>query len=200
MINNPNDAHHSTASPAAPAATAATAVTAAATARRIVDSPVGPLTLEAGPDGLRSILFGAMGDMSTASDAHLDTRTAAHLHAPIDGHLDAAERQLAEYFAGERQHFELTLDPHGTEFQRAAWQQLRGIAYGETITYGEQARRLGDARKSRAVGAANGRNPLPIVVPCHRVVGANGSLTGFAGGLDTKAWLLDHERVTLAAS
>ena len=88
----------------------------------------------------------------------------------------------------------MPLAPHGTAFQLAAWQALRTIPYGETVSYGEQARRLGDARKARAVGAANGRNPLPIVVPCHRVVGANGHLTGFGGGIECKAWLLDHER------
>jgi methylated-DNA-[protein]-cysteine S-methyltransferase len=85
------------------------------------------------------------------------------------------------------------LAPAGTEFQRMAWTALRSIPFGETISYGEQARRLGDKNKSRAVGAANGKNPIPIVVPCHRVVGANGHLTGFAGGIDVKAWLLDHE-------
>jgi methylated-DNA-[protein]-cysteine S-methyltransferase len=106
--------------------------------------------------------------------------------------------QLTEYFDGERQEFDLPLDPIGTEFQQAAWSALRTIPYGTTVSYGEQAARMGDRRKARAVGAANGRNPISIVVPCHRVVGSNGSLTGFAGGLDTKAWLLDHERGLLS--
>ena len=104
--------------------------------------------------------------------------------------LDEAVRQLDEYFAGERLEFDLPLEPNGTPFQRQAWTALRTIPYGETISYGEQARRLGDRNKSRAVGAANGKNPIPIVVPCHRVIGANGHLTGFGGGLDVKAWLL----------
>jgi len=108
--------------------------------------------------------------------------------------LAAAAVQLAEDFAGDRREFDLPLDPVGTEFQLAAWAALRTIPYGTTISYGEQAARMGDRRKARAVGAANGRNPLSIVVPCHRVVGASGSLTGFAGGVATKAWLLDHER------
>lgn len=107
--------------------------------------------------------------------------------------LDRAVEQLGEYFTGDRIDFDLPLEPGGTAFQREAWAALREIPFGETITYGEQAARLGDKNKSRAVGAANGRNPIPIVVPCHRVVGSNGHLTGFAGGLDTKAWLLDHE-------
>ncbi len=113
--------------------------------------------------------------------------------------LDRAAAQLDEYFAGERIDFDLPLDPDGTPFQRTAWAALREIPFGETITYGEQASRLGDKNKSRAVGAANGKNPIPIVVPCHRVVGSNGHLTGFAGGLDTKAWLLDHEFAVRAA-
>jgi methylated-DNA-[protein]-cysteine S-methyltransferase len=107
--------------------------------------------------------------------------------------LAAAARQLEEYFAGERTAFELPLDLEGTRFQRAAWLALAEIPYGETVSYGEQARRLGRPHAVRAVGAANGRNPVPIVLPCHRVVGSDGSLTGFGGGLDVKRALLDHE-------
>ena len=110
----------------------------------------------------------------------------------------ATVAQLDEYFAGEREEFDLPLDPVGTDFQQSAWMALRTIPYGTTVSYGEQAARMGDRRKARAVGAANGRNPISIVVPCHRVVASNGALTGFAGGIDTKAWLLDHEqRVTI---
>ena len=94
----------------------------------------------------------------------------------------------------------MPLDPVGTDFQRAAWEALRTIPYGVTVSYGDQADRMGDRRKARAVGAANGRNPISIIVPCHRVVGANGSLTGFAGGVDTKAWLLAHEQQTSSAT
>ena len=108
--------------------------------------------------------------------------------------LTEAARQFDEYFAGERVSFDLPLDPVGTPFQLAVWEVLRTIPFGETISYGEQARRLGDRRKARAVGAANGRNPLAIIVPCHRVIGADGSLVGFASGLDAKRWLLAHER------
>ena len=110
-----------------------------------------------------------------------------------------AVEQLDDYFAGDRQDFDVPLDPVGTEFQRSAWEALRTIGYGSTISYGEQAARMGDRRKARAVGAANGRNPISIIVPCHRVVGANGALTGFAGGVETKAWLLDHERDVIAS-
>jgi methylated-DNA-[protein]-cysteine S-methyltransferase len=151
----------------------------------IVESPIGPLTIGATDLGVRFVMW------------HDDPRrvpeaTGVGKQATVI--IEATRRQLDEYFRGERTEFDLPLDPVGTPFQHAAWAALRTIGFGSTISYGEQARRLGDARKARAVGAANGRNPIGIVVPCHRVVGANGSLTGFAGGLSSKAWLLDHER------
>src|SRR5262249_31221022 len=102
--------------------------------------------------------------------------------------------QLAAYFAGELTLFDLPLAPHGSAFQLGVWEQLRRIPYGETISYGELARRIGDQSAARAVGAANGQNPLPIIVPCHRVIGADGSLTGFGGGIATKKFLLEHEQ------
>ena len=110
---------------------------------------------------------------------------------------DRAEKvfvQLAEYFAGERTDFDISMRAAGTPFQREVWRALCDIPYGETISYGELARRVGRPGSSRAVGAANGRNPISIVVPCHRVIGANGTLTGYGGGLERKSWLLDHER------
>ena len=111
--------------------------------------------------------------------------------------LDAWRTQLDEYFAGTRTRFDLPLRLHGTPFQVEVWEQLRRIPYGETISYGELARRVGNANASRAVGLANGQNPLPIVVPCHRVIGANGKLTGYGGGLPIKARLLELERPRL---
>ena len=110
-----------------------------------------------------------------------------------DALLEPARRQLAEYFAGERRDFDLPLRPEGAPFQLQVWDKLKAIPYGETVSYGEIARELGHPTASRAVGAANGRNPIAIVVPCHRVIGANGSLTGYAGGLDQKRALLDLE-------
>src|SRR5262249_46745434 len=101
--------------------------------------------------------------------------------------------QLTEYFGGGRAEFELPLLPEGTPFQRKVWNALCEIPYGETISYGELARRIGQPTAARAVGLANGSNPLPIVVPCHRVIGADGSLTGFGGGIERKRWLLAHE-------
>ena len=152
---------------------------------RSIPSPVGELRLVASDVGLRAVLWPDEDDR-----VHFDDELVEADH-PI---LEAAATQLAEYFAGERTEFELPLDPQGTEFQVAAWKALAEIPYGETATYGEQAERIGRPSAVRAVGAANGRNPLSIVLPCHRVVGADGSLTGFAGGLDAKRLLLDHEQ------
>jgi methylated-DNA-[protein]-cysteine S-methyltransferase len=152
----------------------------------VIDTPVGRLTIVASDRGVRAILW-------PADDA---ARVRVAASAPESDHpvIVATAAQLREYFDGEREEFDLPLDPVGTDFQQSAWMALRTIPYGTTISYGEQAARMGDRRKARAVGAANGRNPISIVVPCHRVVGSNGSLTGFAGGIGTKAWLLDHER------
>lgn len=158
-------------------------------ASTIVDTPVGPLTLVASDAGLRAVLW---------PDDEGRVAVAGATEQPDHPVLLVAAVQLDEYFAGRRQDFDVPLDPVGTEFQQAAWQALRTIHYGSTISYGEQAARMGDRRKARAVGAANGRNPISIIVPCHRVVGADGSLTGFAAGVDTKAWLLDHERQVVA--
>ena len=110
-----------------------------------------------------------------------------------DAVFNEALDQLNAYFAGELQRFDLPLAPRGTPFQHEVWNALREIPFGTTVSYGELAARIGRPSASRAVGAANGRNPLPIVVPCHRVIGANGHLTGFGGGLATKEWLLTHE-------
>lgn len=153
-----------------------------ATYTTVCDSPVGPLTIIAGDDGLRAVLMSDGAEQASASES-----------SPENPVLVAAVTQLEEYFRGSRQEFDVPLDPVGTEFQQSAWQALRTIPFGETVSYGEQAERMGDKRKARAVGAANGRNPISIIVPCHRVVGSDGSLTGYAGGVDTKAWLLRHE-------
>ena len=154
---------------------------------RVIESPVGSLLLVASGVGLRALLWPGWAErvpVGQVDGGEFDP----------NGVLDAASSQLGEYFAGVRTEFDLPLDPVGSGFQRSAWDALRTIPYGETVTYGEQARRLGDVRKARAVGAANGKNPISIIVPCHRVVGSNGSLTGFGGGIENKAWLLDHER------
>ena len=114
-----------------------------------------------------------------------------------DDALAPVATQLRDYFAGARTRFELPLSPHGTAFQQKVWLALREIPFGRTTTYGQIAVDLGHPTASRAVGLANGRNPIAVIVPCHRVIGANGSLTGFGGGLPRKRWLLDHERSVL---
>jgi methylated-DNA-[protein]-cysteine S-methyltransferase len=151
-------------------------------ASTLLDSPIGPLGLVATRDGLAGVRF--------------------HAHSfPVEGKskvlADAAE-QLELYFAGRLTSFDLPLDLDGSEFQRRCWLALATIPYGQTVSYGEQARRLGyGPEKARAVGAANGQNPLPLVLPCHRVIGADGSLTGFGGGLPMKRFLLEHEGALL---
>jgi methylated-DNA-[protein]-cysteine S-methyltransferase len=150
----------------------------------LLDTPIGPLLLIGGGRGLRSIDFPHNGRASMPAVGL--TRDAAP--------LAAAAQQLREYFAGERREFDLLLDLQGTPFQRAVWEALLEIPIASTVSYGELAQRLGRPSASRAVGAANGANPVPVIVPCHRVIGASGSLTGFGGGLPIKRWLLDHER------
>lgn len=154
---------------------------------REIDSPVGRLRLVASTRGLVAVLW--------ENDPEVRTRLGAL--KPGEGViLDEAERQLRAYFAGRLRAFDLPLDARGTEFQKSVWSELARIPYGETRSYGELALRLGNPTASRAVGAANGRNPLSIVIPCHRVIGASGKLTGFAGGLEAKRVLLALERQT----
>jgi len=157
-------------------------------------SPLGPLGLVASPTGLRAVLWPGE-DGSRLARALGASRSTADECALA--HLRAARAQIGEYFDGARRVFELDLDPVGTPFQLQAWAVLRTIPLGQTMSYAEQARALGDPARARAVGAANGRNPLSIVVPCHRVVASSGALAGFAGGVDAKAWLLAHERRVL---
>ena len=149
-------------------------------------SPTGDLTLIASGNGLVAILW----ERSNGRHDALDRGTRDDTH-PL---LLAAKRQLAEYFAGARTAFDLTLDPAGTPFQREVWRALEAIPFGETRSYADVARAVGRPTAFRAVGAANGQNPLPIVVPCHRVIGAGGALTGFGGGMANKRLLLDLER------
>lgn len=160
------------------------------TAHALMPSPVGELLLVASDAGLVAVRFERNrhgGDLRTASAPRVDASAA---EARV---LDAARMQLDEYFAGTRVEFELPLDAPGTLFQRRVWAALGEIPFGQTVSYAELARRTGDAKAVRAVGAANGRNPIPIIVPCHRVIGANGALVGFGGGLERKHWLLEHE-------
>ena len=148
-----------------------------------VATPIGELTLVASETAL--------------TEVHFPRRLAGRVARGENAILQRAAAQLAEYFAGKRTSFDLPLAMDGTEFERSVWNLLRDIPYGATTSYGDLARRLGAPKDARAVGAANGKNPIPIIVPCHRVIGANGDLTGFGGGLDTKRWLLVHEGALL---
>ena len=145
-------------------------------------TPIGDLTLVANEIGLRAVLWpDDEGRISLPAELAAST---------TDDVLTTTAFQIEQYFARERTDFDLPLDLHGTDFQRAAWSALADIRYGDTWTYRQQAEHLGRPKAMRAVGAANGKNPISIVLPCHRVIGANGSLTGFAGGLEAKKHLL----------
>ena len=167
-----------------PSGSTATTVAAACTAQRTIDTPLGPLLLARTERGLAGAWF----DLQRHHPPRIDAP------APVpDAILDRAERAFAAYFAGDDADLDLPLDLVGTEFQRAVWQQLLAIPRGKTTTYGAIARQLGQPSASRAVGAAVGRNPVSVLVPCHRVVGSDGSLTGYAGGLPRKTALLALE-------
>lgn len=152
-----------------------------------IDSPVGPLTLVAAGASLTALYM--------ADQRHAPGPAALGLPGdPSAEPFAAAAAQLAAYFAGALTEFDLPLEPAGTAFQRQVWAALREIPYAQTESYGQLAGRIGRPASSRAVGLANGRNPIGIIIPCHRVIGSDGSLTGYGGGLDRKRFLLDHER------
>ncbi|HYA67668.1 MAG TPA: methylated-DNA--[protein]-cysteine S-methyltransferase [Acidimicrobiales bacterium] len=153
-----------------------------------VDSPIGPLTLTAVDDRLTGLHM--------HEQRHAPERREGWEH-DASAFKDVVA-QLEAYFVGELRQFDVALSMEGTDFQRRVWAGLCEIPYGETISYGELARQVGNPGASRAVGLANGRNPVAIIVPCHRVIGADGSLTGYGGGLERKVWLLDHERTAVA--
>jgi methylated-DNA-[protein]-cysteine S-methyltransferase len=153
---------------------------------KFIHSPVGKLKLVASDRGLVAILW----ENGKPNRVRLGELIESASH-PV---LVETERQLGEYFAGKRRNFSVTLDMRGTSFQRNVWEALLAIPFGETRSYRDLAKNLGNPQATRAVGAANGKNPISIIVPCHRVVGSNGKLTGFAGGLEAKARLLELEQ------
>ncbi|WP_405251212.1 methylated-DNA--[protein]-cysteine S-methyltransferase [Dokdonia sp. Asnod3-C12] len=144
----------------------------------VIATPMGLLQLEGTSDGLSSVLF---------------IETDVTPSSTIPDVLEDAATQLQEYFSGERTTFSLKLDPLGTDFQRRVWRELETIPFGKTTSYLAMAKQLGDAKVIRAAASANGKNPISIIIPCHRVIGSDGSLTGYAGGLHRKKWLLAHE-------
>ncbi len=151
-----------------------------------VESPIGRLMLTSDGTALTGLYMGT--HQQTA-----ELWPTIGCRTPPSGPLPVAARQLKEYFAGKRREFELPLRMQGTDFQQRVWRELTEIPIGETWSYGQLAKRIGNPNASRAVGLANGRNPIAIIVPCHRVIGADGSLTGFGGGIERKQWLLTHE-------
>ncbi len=151
----------------------------------IHDSPVGPLTLVSDGQALAALAF----ELHSKPIRLLD-----EAEPGSDAILDAARRQLDAYFEGRSKRFDLPLAPRGTVFQQRVWMALREIPHGETCSYGDNPAAVGAPSAVRAVGGANGQNPIAIIVPCHRVIGANGSLTGFGGGIDRKRFLLTHEQ------
>jgi len=159
-----------------------------ANAASVIESPIGRLHLAASDEGLTHILF--VDQMDHKPQVVAGTGSAQQI-------VLETERQLDDYFAGRRREFDVPLAPAGTEFQRAAWKALAEVPYGKTISYAELARRMERPRAVRAVGAANGANPIPIILPCHRIIGADNSLTGYGGGLDRKRRLLSLEGVEL---
>ena len=152
---------------------------------KMIESPTGKLKLVASDQGLVAVLW----EKDNPRRVRV-SELVADEHHPV---LGEAERQLGEYFAGKRKSFSVPLDMRGTRFQKKVWEALLAIPFGETRSYGEIAKQLGNPRATRAVGAAIGRNPVSVVVPCHRVIGSSGKLTGFAGGLEAKAHLLSLE-------
>lgn len=158
--------------------------------RRTCEAPFGVVTVIGSNFGIRFVMF--------SNDAHPKPLERLHISdSEIHDSVNDAVTQLDEYFNGARRDFELPLDLQGTEFQVAAWNALADIPYGHTASYGQQAASIGRPKAVRAIGGANGRNPVGIVLPCHRIVGADGSLTGFGGGIAVKKWLLDHEQSIL---
>ncbi len=152
-----------------------------------IDTPVGRASLTSDPDG-------ALVEFYFLNEGSLKPRLGVPGMATLSpNHLRDAERQIGEYFAGTRKTFDLCVRPAGTPFQQKVWRALLDIAYGETISYQQLAITVGDINAMRAVGAANGKNPVSLVIPCHRVIGKNGSLTGYGGGLPLKKWLLEFE-------
>lgn len=145
----------------------------------VIETPVGILEIKGDAEGLASVLFKDSDDVVVSEK--------------IPKELQDSVNQLQEYFDGKRKEFNIKLSPEGTDFQKKVWKQLEGIPFGKTATYQQMANQLGDPKVIRAAASANGKNPISIIIPCHRVIGSDGSLTGYAGGLHRKKWLLEFE-------
>ena len=161
-----------------------------------METPIGVLEISGNERAITSILF--LDDLNKESYINYIEKNNDKTNCDYIGELPEiiglVMKQLEEYFKGQRKNFQIPIQFEGTEFQKISWKQLTKIPYGETISYKEQAVAIGREKAVRAIGAANGKNKLSIIIPCHRVIGSNGKLTGYAGGVDRKAWLLEHER------
>ncbi len=151
--------------------------------RRYIDTPIGRLEIHASDQGLTKLIF--PDDLQEPDD----------LQGADHPHLDLCKHQINEYFLGHRTQFDVPLAPQGTEFQKTVWQALQQIPFGQSVSYLDIAKMIDNPKAVRAVGAANGKNPISIIIPCHRVIGADKSLTGYAGGIPRKSWLLTHEEI-----
>lgn len=154
-----------------------------------LNSPVGKLAIITSPFGVHAILW-----EDYAQDVYYQNIITKIKHSASEVHIRQTKEQLNEYFAGKRTSFDLPVVLYGTSFQKSVWEELMKIPYGQTVSYAIQAERLGSKNKARAVGTANGVNPIPIIIPCHRVIGSSGALTGFGGGIDKKEYLLQLEK------
>lgn len=159
-------------------------------------TPLGPMDLVINDDGAVAVFSFAAADGLSRCVQKVQAAGECHLNANLPA-FTGVEAQIQAYFDGKQQDFELNYEPLGTDFQRQVWDQLLKIPFGETRTYGDLAEALGRPSASRAVGAANGQNPVAVLIPCHRVIGSNGKLTGYAGGIHNKRWLLKHEGALL---
>ncbi len=165
-----------------------TLLTENATQTLVLPTPMGPMRAAADAAGITHLAF------CDSADPRAGTEVSPMLDSEIDNpHLRTLSEELAEYFAGQLRLFSVPVNPRGTAFQRQAWDYLQSIPCGQTRSYGQQATAIGSARASRAVGQANGANPIAIIIPCHRVIAGNGGLGGFSAGLERKRWLLRHE-------
>jgi O-6-methylguanine DNA methyltransferase len=169
----------------------------ATVSRAEIDSPIGPLALYGTAEGLMAVVFPR--HSRVAVEAWLDRVIGQARIVDDEGAVEGAIDQLEEYFAGQRREFDLELDLRGTPFQRKVWEAVAAVPFGQTRSYADIARSVGNGKAVRAVGAANGANPLPLVIPCHRIIGSHGGLHGYGGGLDVKARLLELEGVIIGS-
>ncbi len=160
-------------------------------------SPLGDMVGCSTSDGIFKLTFGTLQNLKRQIEDHASN---PKLHCSRNSHLQQLAKELDEYFSGQRKAFEVAIDVQATEFRTLVWRKLKNVPYGDRITYLQQAEMVGNPKAVRAVAAANGKNPIAVVLPCHRVVGVGGNLTGYAWGLDRKRWLLDFERSNLGSN